>query len=369
MLTSWASRLPAFPWDQLNEAKRVATAHPDGLVDLSIGTPVDRVPHAVRTALAGESDFPGYPTTQGTLRLRQSYSRWLARTHEVPDLDPSAVLPTVGLKELVAGLPFQLGLNSGHTVAIPELAYPSYEVGARLAGCHLIRSDAPATQSSGTSGHVSLLWINSPSNPTGAVLSVEQLRRLVAWGRANQTIIASDECYIDLGWDAQPVSILNPDVCGGDHTGLLALHSMSKRSNLAGYRIGFVAGDPRLIGDLLQVRKHMGAIMPGPIQGAAIAALDDDSHVMAQRSRYSQRRSVLMDALLDAGFQVSHSEAGCTCGAPRTGELGDRELVREEGDPGRPRLVLRAGRTPARPDLLHRHGRAGRHRCGAADRL
>lgn len=316
MGSGWASRLPAFPWDTLLEAKKVASAHGGGLVDLSIGTPVDRVPHAVRNALSAASDSPGYPTTQGTLALRQSYSRWLERTHEVPNLDVTAVIPTVGSKEMVSGLPFQLGLTSTDTVCIPELAYPTYEVGARLAGCHVLRSDFPAGQTGGT--HVALLWINSPSNPTGQVVSVEQLRRVVAWARANKTIVASDECYIDLGWDSQPISILSPEVSDGDHTGLLALHSLSKRSNLAGYRIGFVSGDPQLIDNLLQVRKHLGQIMPTPMQAAAIAALDDDGHVMAQRSRYGQRRGVLMEALSEAGFRIDHSEAGlylwCTKG-------------------------------------------------------
>lgn len=316
MAPGWASRLPAFPWDSLIEAKAVASRHPGGLVDLSIGTPVDRVPHAVRAALSAASDSPGYPTTQGTPALRQAYSRWLARTHEVPDLDPAAVIPTIGSKEMVSGLPFQLGLAATDTVAIPELAYPTYEVGARLAGCQLVRTDSPTSLSSGN--HVSLLWLNSPSNPTGEVLSVEQLRRILSWARANRTIVASDECYIDLGWDNQPISILSPEVSGGDHTGLLALHSLSKRSNLAGYRIGFISGDPELVNTLLQVRKHIGQIMPGPMQAAAIAALDDDGHVMAQRSRYGQRRTVLMDALTEAGFRIDHSEAGlylwCTQG-------------------------------------------------------
>ena len=317
MVAGWASRLPAFPWDTLLEAKKVASGHPDGLVDLSIGTPVDRVPHAVRSALSAASDSPGYPTTQGTLPLRQAYSRWLARTHEVPDLDVSAVIPTIGSKEMVSGLPFQLGLSSTDTVAIPEIGYPTYEVGARLAGCHLLRSDFP-TATSGVAGHVSLLWLNSPSNPTGEVTSVEQMRKIVAWARANNTIVASDECYIDLGWDSQPISILSPEVSDHDHSGLLALHSLSKRSNLAGYRIGFISGDPKLVNILLQVRKHIGEIMPTPMQAAAIAALDDDGHVMAQRSRYSHRRTVLMDAISDAGFRIDHSEAGlyvwCTNG-------------------------------------------------------
>jgi succinyldiaminopimelate transaminase len=316
MLAAWSSTLPEFPWDSLRDAKQRAAAHRDGLVDLSIGTPVDRVPAAARTALAAHSDSPGYPTTHGTLALRQAYSRWLARTHEVPDLDPEAVLPTIGSKEMVTGLPFQLRLGSADTVVIPELSYPSYEVGARLAGAQVARAD-PATPPVSL-GHVALLWINSPSNPTGGVLGLQELRKLVAWGRANHTIIASDECYIDLGWDVHPLSILHPEVCGGDHTGLLALHSLSKRSNLAGYRAGFISGDPVLVDNLLQVRKHMGQIMPSPVQAAAIAALDDDGHVMAQRSRYSTRRTLLMDALGEAGFSIEHSEAGlylwCTRG-------------------------------------------------------
>ncbi len=314
-MPGWEARLPSFPWDSLLEAKQRAGEHPGGLVDLSIGTPVDRVPHAVRAALASAADFPGYPTTQGTAALREAYSRWLARTHEVPDLDPAAVLPTIGSKEMVSGLPFQLGLGATDTVAIPELAYPTYEVGARLAGCQLVRADHPAQAGA---AHVSLLWLNSPSNPTGAVLAPEQLRKLVDWARANNTVVASDECYIDLGWDANPVSILSPEISGGDHTGLLALHSLSKRSNMAGYRIGFVSGDRALIDRLLQVRKHMGLITPGPVQGAAVAALDDDGHVMAERSRYGQRRAVLMEALGDAGFRIDRSEAGlylwCTRG-------------------------------------------------------
>lgn len=308
MSASWASRLPAFPWDQLAEAKKQASRHPGGLIDLSVGTPVDRVPAAVRAALAAASDSPGYPPTYGTAALRASYSRWLARTHEVADLDPAAVLPTIGSKEMVSGLPFQLGLGAADPVAIPELSYPTYEIGALLAGCPVMRADIPGLAS--TSTRVSLLWLNSPSNPTGAVLPVDVLRKAVTWARANNTIIASDECYIDLGWDNQPVSILNPDVCGGDHTGLLALHSMSKRSNLAGYRIGFISGDPALVSQLLAVRKQMGLMMPGPMQAAAIAALDDDSHVMSQRSRYQDRRTVLMEALTEAGFRIDHSEAG-----------------------------------------------------------
>ncbi|AZI59379.1 succinyldiaminopimelate transaminase [Nakamurella antarctica] len=311
----WQSRFPAFPWDSIAAAKAKASKHSDGLVDLSIGTPIDKVPNAVRAALAAGCDTPGYPTTHGKLSLRRAYSGWLQRTHEVPDLDPEAVLPTIGSKELVATLPLQLGLGAGDVVAIPELAYPTYEVGAIAAGCAVVRGDTPSDYGNVT---VALRWINSPSNPTGAVTSAAGLRETVAWARANNTILVSDECYIDLGWDAHPLSILNPEICGKDHSGLLVAHSLSKRSNMAGYRVGFLAGDPDLVAKLLQIRKQFGSMVPSPMQAAAIAALDDDGHVIAQRSRYAGRREVLIRALGDAGFQIDHSEAGlylwCTRG-------------------------------------------------------
>ncbi len=310
------NRLPDFPWDSLIPARKSASSHPQGLVDLSIGTPVDRVPLPVRTALGGASESPGYPMVHGTPELRQAYSEWLDRAHGVPDLDPFDVLPTIGSKELVASLPTQLGLRAGDTVVIPELAYPTYEIGAIMAGASVIRADSLTALGP---ERVSLLWLNSPSNPTGRVLPVEHLAKVVSWARSRGVIVASDECYIDLGWDAIPVSILHPDVCGGDHTGLLAVHSLSKRSNMAGYRAGFVSGDPALVASLISIRRHLGAMVPRPVQGAARAALEDDGHVLAQRSRYGHRRELLMDAFDRAGFQVS-AEAGlylwCTRNEP-----------------------------------------------------
>ena len=309
--------LPDFPWDQLIPARRVAEAHPDGVVDLSVGTPVDRVPATVRTALADRSNSPGYPTVHGTHELRSAYSRWLSRSHGVPDLDPEHVLPTVGSKELVASLPFQLGLGPDDLVVIPHIAYPTYEVGALMAGCQVLRSDSR----SGMGGRSpALIWVNSPSNPTGRVRDPAHMAKLVDWARAHGAVLASDECYLDLGWESNPVSVLHPDICGGSHQGLLAVHSLSKRSNMAGYRAGFVSGDPDIVATLTGLRRHLGAIVPAPVQAAAAAALDDDSHVMAQRSRYAGRRVALLKALEDAGFAVSHSEAGlylwCTRGEP-----------------------------------------------------
>lgn len=300
-------RLPDFPWDSLAEAKQAAKSHPDGIVDLSIGTPVDPVAAPIRKALADHANWPGYPTVHGTAELRRAYAGWLARAHGVDTVDQQAVLPTVGSKELVASLPTQLGLGEGDIVVIPEIAYPTYEVGVLLAGATPVRADGTAQLGP---ERPKLVWINTPGNPTGKVLGVEHLAKIVAWARARGAIVASDECYIDLGWESSPVSILHPEVCGGDLTGLLAVHSLSKRSNLAGYRMGFVSGDPAIVGELVALRRHLGAIVPGPVQAAAVAALDDDGHVVMQRARYEARREQLQEAFEGAGFTVSSSEAG-----------------------------------------------------------
>ena len=271
--------LPDFPWDSLAEDKALAAAHPGGIVDLSVGTPVDPVPAVVRAALAGPAaDEPGYPTTHGTPALRDALAGALSRRFGVV-VDPAAVLPTIGSKELVAWLPTLLGLGAGDTVVIPELAYPTYEVGARLAGAQFVRADA--TTALGPA-RPALIWLNSPSNPTGRVLPPAHLRKVVEWARGRGTVVASDECYLSLAGDTEPVSILHPDVCGGSHEGLLAVHSLSKSSNLAGYRAGFVAGDPALVAALLEVRKHAGMIVPFPVQAAMTAAASDDAHVAVQ---------------------------------------------------------------------------------------
>ncbi len=218
-----------------------------------------------------------------------------------------SILPAIGTKELVASLPLLLGLGAQSRVMVPELAYPTYDIGARVVGADVLVADA--TTAVGP-GRVDLVWVNSPSNPTGGVLPVEHLRKMVTWARERDAVLVSDECYVELGWDTQPVSVLHPDVCGDSHDGVLALHSLSKRSNLAGYRAGFAAGDPSLVGQLLEARKHLGLMMPAPVQAAMVAALDDDAHVVEQRVRYSGRRQLLMAALREANFRVEHSEAG-----------------------------------------------------------
>jgi succinyldiaminopimelate transaminase len=219
----------------------------------------------------------------------------------------SAVLPVIGTKEFIAWLPTLLGCGAGDLIVHPELAYPTYDAGARLAGATPVPADGLVSLGPAP---VRLAWLNSPSNPAGRVLPAGHLAKVVAWGRERGTVIAADECYIEFGWDSQPVSILHPDVCGGSQAGLLAVHSLSKRSNLAGYRAGFVTGDPDLIGELLEIRKHAGMMMPAPVQAAMAAALDDDAHAAQQRARYSARRSALRPALEAAGWAVEHSEAG-----------------------------------------------------------
>lgn len=293
--------LPDFPWDQLTAPRQLAGEHPDGVIDLSVGTPIDPVSRTIVEALYSSANFPGYPTVHGTSELRKAYVRWLHRAHGVHGMDPEAVLPTIGSKELVASLPTQLGLGAGDLVLIPELAYPTYEVGALLAGAGVVRSDSLTAVGP---ERVRMVWLNSPSNPTGKVLPTEHLAKVVQWARNRSVILASDECYLDLGWSSQVPSILDPEVCGGDFTGILAVHSLSKRSNVAGYRVGFVSGDPKLVASLTALRRHTGAMVPGPVQHAAAVALDDDSHVVIQRGRYTARRELLTAALTEAGFDL-----------------------------------------------------------------
>ncbi|MGV1003551.1 MAG: succinyldiaminopimelate transaminase [Candidatus Nanopelagicales bacterium] len=309
---SLIGNLPEFPWDRLIPAKQRAAAHPGGIVDLSVGTPVDPTPEVVRAALDAAGDSPGYPLTAGSEPLRAAITEWVRAT--LGAQGDFGVLPAIGTKELVAWLPILLGLGLSDTVVIPEIAYPTYDVGARLAGAQIIAADSLTALGP---ARPSLLWLNSPSNPTGKVLPVEHLAKVVDWARQRGTLVISDECYFELPWQAQPVSILHPDVCGGDATGVLALHSLSKRSNLAGYRFGFAAGDPAVLARVLEVRKHAGMMVPGPIQAAAIAALADVTHVVEQRRRYRARRELLLAALLEAGWRIEHSEAGLYLWATR----------------------------------------------------
>ncbi|WP_433618981.1 succinyldiaminopimelate transaminase [Dactylosporangium sp. CA-139114] len=299
-----AAGLPDFPWDRLEPAKATAARHADGLVDLSIGTPVDPVPELIRAALAEASNAPGYPLTAGTPRLREAIREWVTRWCGTGSGE-FGVLPTIGSKELVGWLPTLLGLGPGDTVVIPQVCYPTYEVGVLLSGARVVRADSLTALGP---ERVSMVWVNSPSNPTGKVLPEAHLRKVVEWARERGAIVVSDECYLPLPWESEPVSILS--VCDGNFDGVLAVHSLSKRSNLAGYRAGFVAGDAALVDEVLAVRKHAGMIVPAPVQAAMVAALGDEVHVEEQRARYRRRRSVLREAFERAGFTVEHSQAG-----------------------------------------------------------
>jgi succinyldiaminopimelate transaminase len=307
-------RLPDFPWDQLTGYAARARAHPDGIVDLSIGTPVDPTPDVVRRALEAASDSPGYPQTVGLPATRQAAVDWLSRRHGVTGLALDGVLPLIGSKELVSSLPLHLGLGAGDMVVTPALAYPTYAVGAALVGARVVATDSLTSLGP---ERPALLWLNSPSNPTGRVLPPEHLRKVVEWCRERGTLLVSDECYLELAWEAEPRSVLDPDVCGGSHEGILAVHSLSKRSNLAGYRCGFVAGDPVVLAELLSVRKNLGLIPPRPQQVAMAAALADDLGADEQHARYASRRTALKAALLAAGFRVDHSEGSLYLWATR----------------------------------------------------
>ncbi|MGJ4084696.1 succinyldiaminopimelate transaminase [Corynebacterium macclintockiae] len=329
--TKVADRLPDFPWDSLAEAKATAAKHPDGIVDLSVGTPVDPVSPAIQLALTESAAEPGYPQTKGTPELRKAIVGAMERRFKVTGLDAdSQVLPVIGTKEAIAWMPTLLGLGAGHTVVIPELAYPTYEVSARLAGADVLRSDSLLKLGPQTPA---LIYLNSPANPHGQVLGVEHLRKFVEFARERGTIIVSDECYLGLGWgEERPVSILDPEVCGGDFTNLIAVHSLSKTSNLASYRAGWLAGDGALIQELLGIRRHAGLMNPGPIQSAMVAALEEDGHEVLQKQLYRDRRELLKAALLQAGFDIEYSDGGLYLWATQ-GRDG-RETVAELADKG-----------------------------------
>lgn len=265
----------------------------------------------MQAALAAASNAPGYPTTAGSPEVRQAASGWINRRLGA-EVAPTAVLPVIGSKEFVAWLPTLLGLGPTDRVVIPKIAYPTYAVGAALVGAEIIATDRPEDAEA-----PSLIWINSPSNPTGSVLPATRLAEIVAYGRSVSALVVSDECYLELGWTLDPVSILHPSVSGATHEGVLGLFSLSKRSNLAGYRFGFAAGDQGVVSSLLAVRKHLGMMVPAPVQAAAAAALADDSHVAEQRRRYARRREVMHGALIQAGFTIDHSEAGLYLWATR----------------------------------------------------
>ena len=298
--------LPDFPWDSLTPYAETARNHPDGLVDLSIGSPVDATPALIRDALAAATDAHAYPQTAGTPQLREAIVAWYARRRGVDDLSVANVMPTIGSKELVTLLPLLLGLGKGDVVVHPAVAYPSYAIGAAIVGATAVASDNPADWPAETK----LAWVNTPGNPDGRVLSVDELRVAVARARELDAVVASDEGYAQLAWEGEAPSILDPRVIHGERNHVLSVYSLSKQSNLAGYRAGFIAGCSDIVGGLLEARKHIGLIPPAPVQAAMVVALGDDAHVAEQRQRYAERRATLAPALERAGFTIDRSEAG-----------------------------------------------------------
>jgi len=323
--------LPDFPWDSLVPFGETARSHPDGIVDLSVGSPVDPTPGFIREALAAATDAHSYPQTAGSVPLREAIVAWYSRRRGV-ELGVDNVLPTIGSKELVALLPLLLGLGTGDTVVYPSIAYPTYAIGAALVGATPFASDDPADWPEGTR----LVWLNSPGNPDGRVLGIDGLRGAVARARELGAVIVNDECYAELNWvgDDPTPSILDPAVIGDSRDHVLSVYSLSKQSNLAGYRAAFVAGCADLVDELLSVRKHAGLIPPGPVQAAMVAALEDETHVALQRELYRSRRTKLRAALDAAGFRVDRSDAGLYLWATRgedswltVGWLADRGIL------------------------------------------
>lgn len=298
-------------WDELLPFAAIARTHPAGMIDLTIGNPVDPAPQVAIAAIVASAEAHAYPLIEGTNDLVAAIARWYERRRGVPGLTRENIMPTIGSKELVAMLPLLLGVGPGDVVVYPRAAYPSYAVGAQLAGATAFASDDPAEWPAETR----IAWINSPGNPDGRILGIPDLRVAVAAARARGAVLASDECYIELGWDGEwehtrVPSVLDPAVTDGDLTGLLSVYSLSKQSNLAGYRGAFIAGDPAVVKRVLDARRHLGLMPPVPVQAATAAALDDDAHVATQKEVYRARRDSLARAVETAGFRIDSSEGG-----------------------------------------------------------
>jgi succinyldiaminopimelate transaminase len=288
---------PPYPYDRLDELKASALEAFGAVVDLSIGTPCDPPPKVVLDALAHSNSERGYPASIGSVAYREAAAGWMARRLGV-EVPSSAIAACVGTKELVAGIPQWLHLRTPDrdTVLFPEISYPTYEMGATLAGLRAVPYASLDAIDPADAERALCLWVNVPANPTGDLVD---LGEAAAWGRARSVPVLSDECYIEFTWDGPPHTILEHGL-----DGVLAVHSLSKRSNLAGVRAGFYAGDVDLVQYLREVRKHAGFMVPGPVQAAAVAAWDDDEHVEEQRERYRRRLEVLRDGLAPIGVDA-----------------------------------------------------------------
>lgn len=303
-------RLPEYPWEGLKPFAAKASEYKAGLVDLSVGSPVDPTPKIIQDALNDSSNAPGYPRTGGTPELKQAVVDWYARRHGVVGLSPEQVMPTIGSKELISWLPILLGIGPGDVVVQPKVAYTAYIVGAALAGAEIVSEDDPAKWPANTK----LIWINSPGNPDGRVLEAAEMKAAVDRARKLGALLASDECYLEFGWDEWEQkhipTVLDPAICGGTYENVLAVYSLSKQSNLAGYRAAFAVGEESLIKALVNLRMHSGLNTPQPVQRAMAVALGDDDHVAAEKSVYRARRAVLLPAIKEFGFKVHASQAG-----------------------------------------------------------
>lgn len=290
---------PPYPYDRLGELIALADAHDGGAVDLSVGTPCDPAPQAVVDALSAGIAYRGYPPSAGTPALREAAAQWMQRRFAV-SVDPNTELAAcVGSKEFVASTPQYLKLRTPDrdTVLFPAISYPTYEMGATLAGVRAVPYLQLEDIAPDDAARALCVWVNSPSNPTG---ELHDLAAAAAWGRAHQVIVLSDECYAEFTYATAPATILAEGT-----QGVLALHSLSKRDNFAGARIGFYAGDPDLVHYLSEVRKHAGLMPAGPVQAAAVVALGDDDHVGVQRQRYLDRMRRLIDILAACGMPAS----------------------------------------------------------------
>ncbi len=333
---------PVYPFDKLTEFADLAAALPGGMVDLSVGTPCDPPADAVIAALAHSGAERGYPTSVGSAELREAAAGWIERLFQVT-VDPAGqVAACVGTKELVAGVPLWLALRTPgrDTVLYPELAYPTYEMGAILAGAR------PVAVPAGPDGRLDLgaideadadralcLWVNSPGNPAG---ELEDLEACAEFGRAHAVPVFSDECYVEFTWSGRGRSILEHGT-----EGVVAVHSLSKRSNLAGVRAGFYAGDAELVSYIAAVRRHAGFMVPGPVQHAAAVALADDDHVAVQRKRYAERLDFLAHALTSAGIPAETPDGSFYLWVPVPERFGG---AHDEATSDAPSPAFRLGR-------------------------
>ena len=307
---------PPYPYDRLDELKELADRHEGGVVDLSIGTPCDPPSESVIKALGSSDAERGYPPSIGTPAFREAAADWLNRTVGT-SLAAADIRATIGSKEFVAGLPHWLRLRTPDkdTVLYPAISYPSYEMGATLAGCRAVpvavdkdwRIDLSSIDEADAERAL-CLWVNTPGNPAGGLDDLEAAAR---WGRERNLLVASDECYIGFTWAGKARSILEHGM-----DGVLAVHSLSKRSNLAGNRSGFYAGDPELVHYLGELRKHAGFMQPGPSQAAAVAAFADDEGAMIQRDRYWNRLGLMQRVAALLGSEAPLPEGGFYLWAP-----------------------------------------------------